>query len=58
MTTAKFVRHIYKADGREMVALNPQESMSLNIALMQGKILYEEVAELKRAMKEEKSNAS
>ena len=54
MTATKFVRHIYKADGREMLALNPQESMSLNIALMQGKISYEEVAEIKRAMKDQR----
>jgi hypothetical protein len=48
MTATKFVRHIYRTDdNRQMVALNPQESMTLDIALKQGKISYEEVTALK-----------
>jgi hypothetical protein len=35
-----------------MVALTPQESMTLDIALKQGKISYEELQALKAAQKE------
>jgi hypothetical protein len=49
MTATKFVRHIYKADGREMLALNPQESMSLNIALT-----YEEISAIRQAQKDQR----
>jgi hypothetical protein len=55
MTTKKWTRHIYKADGREMIELNPGEAMSLNIAMTQGRISYEEVTAIRQAQKEESS---
>ena len=55
-TTKKWTRYLYKADGRPMVALSPQESMTLDIALKQGKISYEEVTAFK-AQKEKNDDA-
>jgi hypothetical protein len=53
MTTKKWARHIYKSDGRELIELNPGEAMSLNIAMVQGRINYEEVAAIRQAQKEQ-----
>ena len=48
MMTKKFGRHLYQTDDKRlMVALSPQESRTLDIALKQGKISYEEVTALK-----------
>jgi hypothetical protein len=52
MTTKKWARHIYKADGREMIELQPGESISLNIAMTQGRVSYEEVTAIRQAQKE------
>ncbi len=58
MTKKKWTRHLYETDDKRlMVALTPQESMTLDIALKQGKISYEEATALQQAMKEEESDA-
>jgi hypothetical protein len=48
MTATTWSHYIYKtADGREMLAMSPTEALTLNIALIQGRISYEEVAQIR-----------
>jgi hypothetical protein len=55
MTNKKWTRYIYTTDdGREMIELHSSGgAISLNIALLRGLILYEEVTAIRQAQKEE-----
>lgn len=51
--TAKWTRQIYKNDtGTEMIELQRGESVSLNYAVVSGRITLPEVEQIRQAMKE------
>jgi hypothetical protein len=51
MVTKKFVRQIYKTDGREMIELQRGESVAFHYALITGRTTLDEVQQIKQARK-------
>jgi fibronectin type 3 domain-containing protein len=49
----KWTGRIYRTDdNRELIELQRGDAISLNIALMQGRVSYEEIAAIRQAQKE------